>query len=153
MDRRSDLSDVIAHPSANPACDCVFGCVCVCVSSVYFPKTTHLLTPLIATHTNAPSLPKHTHIPRGILYFFIWAPVGACIGCSALSSSLFFFFSSSSVSCASLLLLLLLLLSPLCRSHSLVFFFFPLQSCVCRLYLTEGPVPRSHPRAPSTTTL
>lgn len=145
MDHRSDLSDVIVRPSATPHVS-----VCVCV--FIFPKDNQLPRPLSSQHTQTQHrCPNTRTLLEESFYFFIWAPVGACLRCSAPSSSLFF--SSSSLSCSSLLLLLLLSPLALPLSHSLGFLFFFSSSILCRLYLTEGPVPRSHPRAPSATTL
>lgn len=119
-------------PMCNPAC----GCVRVCVS--HHKDNLPLHPPFITILTNTPSLPElshaHTFLEESFISLFGLLLVRALDAllppppppCPALLSS-----SSSS--------------SPLsfCRSHSLVFFFFFLFNLVCRLYLTEGPAPRS----------
>lgn len=88
-----------------------------------FPKDNQLPRPLSSQHTQTQHrCPNTRTLLEESFYFFIWAPVGACLRCSAPSSSLFF--SSSSLSCSSLLLLLLLSPLALPLSHSLGFRFF-----------------------------
>lgn len=109
-------------------------CVRVCL---IFPKDNLRPHPPIPiktrTQTHHYCHNTHTHIPRGILHFFIWAPVGACIGCSAPSSSSLFFSSSSSLSCSSLLLL-----SPLSLPLSQPSFPFFSSSILCVQVESDG---------------